>query len=129
MDCEIYKEKMNALQSQVVELQKERDQVPTPAEAGGWPGCWAEGLRENRRYLPWLILCSSGCDKGWLAKSHRSPRPQWQLVLDSGSLSLIHLRFLSSTCSLCVILPPFVSGTNVCVHPTYWVLLKPCMFT
>lgn len=28
VDCEIYKEKMNALQSQVVELQKERDQVP-----------------------------------------------------------------------------------------------------
>lgn len=28
VDCEIYKEKMNALQSQVAELQKERDQVP-----------------------------------------------------------------------------------------------------
>lgn len=32
VDCEIYKEKMNALQSQVVELQKERDKVP--GEAG-----------------------------------------------------------------------------------------------
>lgn len=28
VDCEMYREKMNVLQSQVVELQKERDQVP-----------------------------------------------------------------------------------------------------
>lgn len=32
----MYKEKMTALQSQVVELQKERDKVP--GEARGWPG-------------------------------------------------------------------------------------------
>ena len=34
VDCEIYKEKMNALQSQVVELQKERDQVPSGRSEG-----------------------------------------------------------------------------------------------
>ena len=39
VDCEIYKEKMNALQSQVVELQKERDQVPGRSEGLAWvPG-------------------------------------------------------------------------------------------
>lgn len=39
VDCEIYKEKMNALQSQVAELQKERDQVPRRNEGpAGVPG-------------------------------------------------------------------------------------------
>ena len=39
VDCEIYKEKMNALQIQVVELQKERDQVPGRSEGPAWvPG-------------------------------------------------------------------------------------------
>ncbi|KAM5216848.1 caspase recruitment domain-containing protein 14 isoform 3-T7 [Hipposideros larvatus] len=33
VDCEIYKEKMNALQSQVVELQKERDQAYSARDA------------------------------------------------------------------------------------------------
>lgn len=34
VDCEIYREKMNALQSQVAELQRERDQVPQRRGAG-----------------------------------------------------------------------------------------------
>lgn len=39
VDCEIYKEKMNALQSQVAELQKERDQVPGRSDGpAGVPG-------------------------------------------------------------------------------------------
>lgn len=40
VDCDIYKERVTALQSQLLQLQKERDQVP-PRE--GPQGTWAAG--------------------------------------------------------------------------------------
>lgn len=45
VDCEIYREKMNALQSQVAELQRERDQVPKRRGAG--PGRAGPGRGEQ----------------------------------------------------------------------------------
>lgn len=35
VDCDLYKEKVNALQSQLQQLQKERDQVPRRGRAPG----------------------------------------------------------------------------------------------
>lgn len=49
VDCEIYKEKMSALQSQVADLQRERDQVPREAWGAGRTG---EPSREPRLQQP-----------------------------------------------------------------------------
>lgn len=43
MDCEIYKEKVTALQSQLAELQKERDQVPERRLGRESGSCWGPG--------------------------------------------------------------------------------------
>lgn len=48
VDCEIYREKMNALQSQVAELRKERDQVPERRGAGRGEGRRESGRRRRR---------------------------------------------------------------------------------
>lgn len=83
VDCEIYKEKMGTLQSQVVELQKERDQVPGTARArarlrgsGGTEG--AGHGRVSAQEAPGPRF--SGCSRGLAGRVAPLAQPQWQLV-------------------------------------------------
>lgn len=111
VDCEIYKEKMGTLQSQVVELQKERDQVPGMARARARLRGSGEqkvlAMAESRPRKP-LAPASLGAAEGWLAELHHSLNlsGSWSRF---GSLLWVHSRAVARVSA------PFLFGTR-CLH-------------
>lgn len=105
VDCEIYREKMNALQSQVAELQRERDQVPQRRGAG--PGRGAESSQRHRRSLA----------QGWLAASRSWPRPRWHPLPDGGLPPGSPGSLISDRCRLPARSPPSAAGHVWCPLP------------